>query len=461
MPRQHRSLKRSDGEGTISKRRDKNGETIGYKGAVTVGLTLAGIPERRWVSGLSEAEVREKIETIKHERNIGMLANTEGIRVDEYLQRWVQYKESDGTRVKTTFRYAHTVRHKLIPLLGRLKLEKLRPLDVEHALRIVRQNVSAKEARRTRLVLSMALNQAVRWQMLPRNVCQAVKPPAIPAEEDKDVRFWTPDQAKLFLEHLRNHRLVALFYTGLMTGLRPCELLGLRWCDVDFETNALRIEQDAVCVQGRMLIGPVKTKASRRRVTISKDTVQAIREHRARQLLERHAAQEGYVGSGLVFASEIGTVTNYTNLKRVLLESVAQIAILHWQQAGLIEPGRARNYARYRALLLEHPELKRQMPVNEMGLHGMRHTHASVLIRRGLNAKIVSDRLGHTSVAFTLQKYVHLYEEQRREAAISMDDFLGVDVDNLLEDANVSSVPCPCGSGKMFDHCHGSGNSGA
>jgi hypothetical protein len=55
-----------------------------------------------------------------------------------------------------------------------------------------------------RLLLSMALNQAVRWQMLPRNICQAVRPPVIPAEEDKEIRFWTPDQAKVFLEHVRN-----------------------------------------------------------------------------------------------------------------------------------------------------------------------------------------------------------------------------------------------------------------
>jgi SEC-C motif len=84
-----------------------------------------------------------------------------------------------------------------------------------------------------------------------------------------------------------------------------------------------------------------------------------------------------------------------------------------------------------------------------------------VLIRRGFNAKVVSDRLGHTSVAFTMQKYVHLFDEQRREAAISMADFLGVDVQKSLEDQNVSSVPCPCGSGKMFHQCHGFGISGA
>jgi integrase len=134
-----------------------------------------------------------------------------------------------------------------------------------------------------------------------------------------------------------------------------------------------------------------------------------------------------------VFASEIGTITNYTNLKRMLLESIAQIAILNWQHAGLVEVGKAQNYARYRALLSAQPKLKDNMLVCEMGLHGLRHTHASVLIHRGFNAKVVSDRLGHTSVVFTMQKYVHLFDEQRREAAISMDDFLGGNPKNRLK----------------------------
>jgi integrase len=80
---------------------------------------------------------------------------------------------------------------------------------------------------------------------------------------------------------------------------------------------------------------------------------------------------------------------------------------------------------KFKALLKKRPELTRTILVPEIGLHGLRHTHASVLIRRGMNAKVVSDRLGHTSVAFTLKTYAHLFDEQRREAAISLEEFLG------------------------------------
>jgi integrase len=130
---------------------------------------------------------------------------------------------------------------------------------------------------------------------------------------------------------------------------------------------------------------------------------------------------------GLVFASEIGTITNYANLKRVLLESIAEIAMKSWQKEGLITVTKAGIYTQYRTFLQTRPELKEHMPVNEIGLHGLRHTHASILIHRGMNAKIVADRLGHTSVAFMLQHYAHIYNDQRRDAALTVTEFLGSD----------------------------------
>jgi integrase len=389
MPRKAKTLKRADGEGTISKRLDANGKTIGYKGALTVGYKPNGTEDRRWVSGKTEAAVREKLEALKDARNNGSISSSERLTVGEYLERWVQFKESDGTRIKTHTGYRMIVRLHLTPILGKIKLEKLRALDVEHALKSIRVKVSTKEARRCRTFLSMALNQAVRWQIIPRNVCQNVRPPSLPASEQKEIRFWTPEEAAKFLETTRTHRLHALFYLGLLTGMRPCELLGLRWQDVDFAGDSLEVRQDAVDVQGKMHIGACKTNASRRTISVSPDVLTVLRGHQIGQAKERYNAQEAYTDLDLVFASEVGTVTQYRNLRRVLELFIAR--------AG----------------------------VTGLGVHGLRHTHASVLIRRGVNAKVVSDRLGHTSVAFTLKTYAHLFDEQKREAAIGIEAFLG------------------------------------
>jgi integrase len=425
MPRKPKSLKRADGEGTISKRLDKSGKTIGYKGALTVGYKSDGKEDRRWVSGKTEAIVREKLEALKSSRNVGMIDSGEKLTIQTYLERWMKYKEADGTRLKTTSRYKHTVNKRLIPILGKIKLEKLRPLDVEAALRSIRENVTVKEARRSRTILSMALNQAVRWQIIPRNVCQAVKPIPVPHDEQKEIRFWTPEEVGRFLEHAEHHRHYALFYLGLMTGLRACELLGLRWRDVDLASSVVRVEQDAVSVGGKMYIGPVKSKASRRTVTISPDTVAILGQHQERQITERRNAQEGYQDLDLVFASEVGTVTGYHNLRAVFLRLIAQAVIHGWQDMGVVGLSEPRTYERFKELLAEVPDLAKSIAVSEIGLHGLRHTHASILIRRGLNPKVVSDRLGHTNVAFTLKTYAHLFDDQKREAAIGIEAFLG------------------------------------
>jgi integrase len=417
--------KRADGEGTLVKRKDKTGKVIGYKGAVTVGYTKDGTPDRRWVSGKTEAATRLKIEALKTARNNGSVSSSQRLTLGEYLERWIAYKEEDGTRLKTVSGYRYVVSHRLIPILGKTKLEKLRALDVEHAVKVIRDSVSTKEARRARTFLSMALNQAVRWQIIPRNVCQHVRPPVLPASEQKEIRFWTPEEAAKFLEVARPHRLYAFFYLGLLTGMRPCELLGLRWQDIDFAGDTLNVRQDAVDVRGKMHIGPCKTNASRRTITISPDVLTVLRSHQAQQAQECDNAQEGYTNLDLVFASEVGTVTQYRNLRRVLETLITLTVMRDWKAKGLIESSEPTTPERYKELLLEHQDLQAQVCVGGIGVHGLRHTHASILIRRGVNAKVVSDRLGHTSVAFTLKTYAHLFDVQKREAAIGIEAFLG------------------------------------
>jgi integrase len=401
--------KRNHGEGTLAKRRDKDGRTVGFKGAVIVGYKLDGKPDRRWVSEKTPDEVRLQMDALKTARNTGVIWSSERLTVSEYLTRWIGHKKMDGTRLKTISRYEEVVVKHLVPTLGRIALEKLVPLEVETALQTIRAGASAKSARRARSMLSMALNQAVRWRIIPFNVCHSVKPPAIPHDEDEEVRYWAAEDVVRFLKMARSHRLYALFHVGVMTGMRPCELLGLRWCDLDLEAGLIHVEQDAVVVSGKMHLGPVKTKASRRAITIPQDTVIELRAHSARQQLERIRLEtpsadalrmrarretpvQQYIDSDLVFANELGGITNYHNVYRVLQR--------------LIE----------------------QADVTKIGLHGLRHTHASILIQRGVNAKVVSDRLGHKDVAFTLKTYAHLFEAQRREAAMAIEEFLGLRV---------------------------------
>lgn len=210
--------KRANGEGTLSRRKDKSGKTIGWRAAVTVGYDANGAQDRRWVSGKTQAEVQEKMRALQSEVHTGMLADAEGLTVGAYLERWIETKERDGVKPNTVRSYRDTARLYLTPHLGRMRLDKLRPLDVERALTALgKAGKSAQLMAYALRVLKMALRQAVRWQMLPRNVAEGIRAPKITRPE---LHVWTPEQVAAFLDASQAHRLHAAFYLALMTGMR-------------------------------------------------------------------------------------------------------------------------------------------------------------------------------------------------------------------------------------------------
>ena len=397
--------KRANGEGTLSRRKDKAGKTVGWRAAVTVGINEDGTQDRRWVSGKTQAEVQEKLRAFQADMHTGMVADTDGLTVAEFMSKWADHKKRDGVKSNTVQSYRDTVRLYITPHLGRLKLEKLRPLDVEQLLlKLDKAGKSAAVSAYTLSVLKMGLRQAVRWQMLPRNVAEAVRPPKV---ERPDMQIWTPEQVATFLDATQAHRLHTAFFLALLTGMRRGEILGLKWEDVDFERSRLNVKNNLVDVQGEAIegkmhrgkptitsrtptLGTPKTKASRRTIVLSAGTVFKLREHQGQQNLERRAAAEAWQEQGYVFASELGGPTNPDLLSKL------------------------------------HKKLSKLAGVPCIRFHDLRDTAASLMIRRGISPKVVSDRLGHTDPAFTLRVYTHLYDEQREEAAFDLADLFPV-----------------------------------
>lgn len=397
--------KRANGEGTLSKRKDKTGKVIGWRAALTVGLLEDGTQDRRWVSGKTQAEVQEKLRALQSELHTGTLADAEGLTLGAFLDRWIETKTRDSVSVNTLRSYQDTIRLYLKPQLGRLKLEKLRPLDVERLLTVLaKEGKSARMMGYALLVLKMALRQAVRWQMIPRNVAEGVRAPKVTQPE---LQVWTPEQVASFLEASQTHRLHAAFYLALMTGMRRGEVLGLQWQDIDWERSRLAIRHNLIEVrtEGKtgkvhngkptvssieLQLGKPKTAGSRRTIVLSPGTLSKLKEHQERQAREQAEAAEAWATTekgGYVFATELGTATDPRNFYRWFVQLV--------EEAGV--------------------------PV--IRFHDLRHTAASLMIRRGIAPKTVSERLGHADVGFTLRTYTHLYDEQREEAAFDLSDF--------------------------------------
>jgi integrase len=197
------------------------------------------------------------------------------------------------------------------------------------------------------------------------------------------------EQVKVLLEVARGDRLEALYVLAIHTGLRQGELLGLKWEDVDLESGTLRVRRTLVTAKGGSVLMAPKTKRSRRSVRLTQGAVEALRGHLKRQLQEIDRAGSLWRENGLMFASESGEP-----LDRRYLTS-----------------------CRYKALLK-----RTELPM--IRFHDLRHTGATLLLSKNVNPKIVSEMLGHASIAITLDTYSHVLPNMRDQAAAAMEDAL-------------------------------------
>lgn len=386
--RQRRSLKRTNGEGTVTARYNSQGEVTGWKAAIVVGLKPDGQYDRRWVSAKTQQEVVQKIDSLKVERNTGSLPNSNGMTVEQFAQFWLANKPRKIRQI-TQISYENILEKHLYPTLGHLLLDKLTAAHLDALYRQMQSGskpLGTRVVRYTHTLVHGMLNQALKWGKLGRNVALAATPPS---SSSKKMRVWTPEEAVKFLETAQHDRLHAVFYLGLFAGLRRAELMGLRWQDIDFVNSELTVNQGAVEVKEKgskmkMVFNDPKTAQSMRTIALSDDTMLVLLAHREQQNKERELCGDAYCESDLVFRSSLGTPLNSSNLARS-----------------------------YKACI-------RLAGVTNIRLHDLRHTSASLGIRRGDQPKVVAERLGHTSVVFTLNTYVKTFADQRRKAALGM-----------------------------------------
>ncbi len=278
---------------------------------------------------------------------------------------------ADTVRPVTFAKYEQIVRNHAKPALGRLRLQTLTPAHVRGLYREkLDSGLSPSTVQYIHVTLNKALKQAVADGLIPRNVCEAVKPPR---PQKREIAPLSPDQARRFLEACQGEQLEALFVLAVHTGMRQGELLGLHWEDVDLEAGALRVRRAlAQTNDGPVLTAPKGAK-SRRRIKLTGAAVEALKRHKAAQNAER---------------------LRFGGL---------------WEDRGLVFPNRTGRFLSP-SLLTDGP-LKR--PLERAGLspirfHDLRHTCATILLSRGVHAKLVQELLGHATISITLDTYSHV-----------------------------------------------------
>ena len=227
--------RRGQNEGSIFERKDGR-----WCGIISLGWRENGKRRRKTVYGATAAAVQDKLTALKNKKLSGVPIETDRRTVARFLVDWLASVKS-SVRLRTFEAYESAVNRHIVPQLGRLKIEKLGPQDVQALLDAkLAAGLHPRTVTGIRLVLCYALNQAMRWELLSRNVAALVKGPKIPRRE---MKVWTEDQARKFIECCDGEPLGALYVLALYTGLRRGELSALRWSDVDLDIGVATVRR--------------------------------------------------------------------------------------------------------------------------------------------------------------------------------------------------------------------------
>src|SRR5215207_7599644 len=280
----------------ISKRKDGL-----YVGRVVVHTP--GGPKRKAVYGRKYGEVEKKLNALRADADRGIVFDAESLKVGEWLDSWlsdcVTPLVDAGKMAHSTYvRYRGIVDNHLKPALGRRKLKNLTRAEVRKLYAAKSETLSPRSVDYIHITLQKALSQAVRDDLIPRNVAAGERPHSTRHASPDRVKALSSAQVRALLDAARGTRNEALYVVALHTGLRQGELLGLKWSDLD--GGKVSVRRALKIADHGLDFGPPKNKASRRSVRLNRTAATALRAHRTRQNEGRIAATEWHDGD-LVF----------------------------------------------------------------------------------------------------------------------------------------------------------------
>ena len=305
------------------------------------------------------------------------------VTVDEYLHAWLE--AAADLRDSTRHGYRGHIDGYLVPHLGRLRLDKLRPEHIERMVAdIIRSHatenrrISATTLHRIRATLRSALSDAAKRRLIPDNPARLVR---LPSPERHAVEPWHGEELGSFLDAIAHDRYAPLYELTALAGLRRGEVCGLRWDDVDLVNAVLIIRETRGQVGYRVIEGRTKTRTSERVVDLDSTLVELLAWLKERHERESERYGDGYNPRGHVFVREDGQPVHPEFVSRHLDRLIARVG------------------------------------VRRITFHTLRHCSASLQINAGVPLTIVSKRLGHSSTAITSDIYGHLFRGAGRDAA--------------------------------------------
>lgn len=368
--------RRNNGDGCIRQRQDGRWEAK---------LVIEG--KTKSFYGKTKAEVKKKLAQIQADLTNEEYLDETNMTVNQWLDEWL--KNFVDVKASTFKRYELDVRLRFKPTIGRIKLKDLSALDIQRAYKkFLNQGLAPKSITNAHGTLHEALRKAVKMGFIKRNVSEDVDLPKVRQEEMHPLK---DDEVMEFLEAAKPDRFYDVYFTAIFTGMRQSELVGLTWDSVDFKRGTIRVYRQYVDTKdhekGRKRVCKFTTTKNdkTRIVEPAPQVIDLLRDVKAKQEAMAVAAGEKWENTdAFVFTNKDGSPINVHTL-----------------------------YNHFK-------EIIRSIGLDDVRFHDLRHTFATLAIQNGTDIKTVSSTLGHATVAFTMDKYGHVSDTMRHDAARRM-----------------------------------------
>lgn len=358
----------------MSKRRTKgDGSLFPLPNGTWRGYISLGEGKRKYVSGATRKECQDKIRTLQQERDKGRNLGHPEQTVEQFLTSWLDQVVKHQNAPRTYASYADMCQRHIIPALGKRRLSNLHPEQVQALLNnIVEAGYRPRTAAYARAILRAALNVAIKYGYLTRNVAAMVDAPK--DENPFEGQAMTVDQVQVFLGAIEGHRLTPLYRLTLALGLRRGEVINLQWQHLNLTAQTLTI---------------VESKTGKRTVTLTTGLCDMLRRHKI-AMAEEQLGQSHWTDHGLIFPSDVGT------------------------------PLSGRNVTRHFKRMLS----KAKLPAS-FRFHDLRHTAASLMAANGVHPRVAMEILGHRQIATTMEVYSHVNKPEQQRAIETIETLFG------------------------------------
>lgn len=353
-----------------------------------------GKRERKKFAAKTQKEALAKGKAFIKSIENGLLSSASKITVGEWVQCWLNDYVKARIRPRTWEKYKSCMDCYILPRFQTIALKDLKAPDLQRYFNGLLTNgrkdgagLSSSTVRASRRYLTMCLDGAIKAGLLTKNVAKQTDAPKL---IKKEMVILSTDELDSLLTHAKELEsdymkvvMPVILRMALHTGMRQGEIFGLKWSDVNFAEQGLYIQRSLACVVGKgFVLQDPKTNASRRRVLLMPEDIEILSHYKGWQKSYIDELGDQFKNQDLVFCGIWGNPIHAGNFIR-----------------------------RYFKPLLKASNINEAFT-----FHGLRHTHATMLLRQGVNPKIVQERLGHGSIKITMDTYSHVLPDMQNVA---------------------------------------------